>query len=88
MEYDKNSTTHRLKIVMGQLNGLVKMIEDEKYCLDIITQSLAVQNALKEIEKIILEGHIHSCVVDQMKSGEEDKAIAELIKIYSLSGKN
>ena len=88
MKYNKSSTAHRLKIIAGQVNGLAKMIEEDKYCVDVLTQSLAVQNALKEIDKIILEGHINSCVVDQMKSGDEKKAVDELVKIYSLSEKN
>ena len=88
MIYEKKSTAHRLKIIAGQISGLAKMIEEEKYCIDILTQSLAIQKALKEVDRIVMEGHISSCVVDQMKSGEEKKSIEELVRIYSLSGKN
>ena len=88
MEYDKKSIAHRLKIIAGQVNGLSKMIEDEKYCVDVITQSLAIQKALKEIDKKILENHINECVVTQMKGGEEKKAVDELVKLYSLSGRS
>jgi CsoR family transcriptional regulator, copper-sensing transcriptional repressor len=80
-----NSLTHRLKIISGQINGLVKMIEEDKYCVDILTQSLAVQNALKQIDKLILDDHINSCVKDQIKNGDADKATKELIQIYSIS---
>ncbi len=88
MEYNKKSTAHRLKIIAGQVNGLAKMLEEEKYCIDVLTQSLAIQKALREIDKLVLEGHLNGCVVDQMKTGEEKKAVEELIKIYSLSGRN
>ena len=88
MEYDKKSAAHRLKIIAGQVNGLSKMIEDGKYCVDVITQSLSIQKALKEIDKKVLENHINGCVVDQMKNGEEEKAVEELVMLYSLSGKN
>lgn len=87
MKYDKASTVHRLKIIAGQVNGLARMIEEEKYCVDIFTQSLAVQKALKEINKIVLESHLNTCVIDQMKNGKERKAVKELINIYSLSNK-
>lgn len=88
MNYDKKSTSHRLKIIAGQVEGLSKMIEDGKYCVDVITQSLSIQNALKEIDKKVLENHIKGCVVDQMKNGEEDKAVEELVRLYSLANKN
>jgi len=88
MSYDKTSSAHHLKIIAGQVNGLAKMIEEDKYCIDILVQSLAIQNALKKINKTILEGHLDSCVVKQMKGGEEKKAIKELVTIYSLSERN
>jgi len=64
------------------------MIEEDKYCIDILNQSLAVQKALKEVDKKILENHLDTCVVDQMKNGEEAKARGELLKIFSLTNKN
>lgn len=85
--YDKTSVSHRLKIIAGQINGLAKMIDEDKYCIDIITQSSAIQRALQQLDKAVLENHIHHCVVDQMKSGEEDKAVEELVKIFSISRK-
>jgi DNA-binding FrmR family transcriptional regulator len=88
MEYDRKSTSHKLKIIAGQIEGLSKMIDDNKYCVEILSQSLSIQKALQNIDKVILEEHINGCVVDQMKSGEEDKAAKELVKIYSLHRKN
>lgn len=73
---------------MGQVNGLTKMIEEEKYCVDILIQSRAVQRALKEVDRVVMKAHVSGCVVDQMKSGEEKKSVEELVKIYSLFGKN
>jgi DNA-binding FrmR family transcriptional regulator len=86
--YDRKSSAHKLKIIAGQVSGLAKMIEEEKYCVDVLTQSLAVQKALQKIDASILEAHISSCVVDQMKDGKEAKAIEELVNIYSLARKN
>ena len=88
VEYDRTSTSHKLKIIAGQIEGLSKMIEEGKYCVDVLTQSLSIQKSLQKIDKQILEEHINGCVVDQMKNGEETKATDELTKIYSLYRKN
>jgi len=88
MRFDRSSISHRLKIISGQVNGLAKMIEDDKYCVDILNQSLAVQKAIKEVDKIILENHLDTCVVDQIKSGKQKKTKEELVKIFSLVGKS
>jgi DNA-binding FrmR family transcriptional regulator len=88
MEYDRKSTSHKLKIIAGQINGLAKMISEGKYCIDVLTQSLSIQKALQKIDKEILESHLNSCVIDQMKKGKQNKAIEELVKIYSLSRKS
>ena len=63
------------------------MIEEDKYCIDVLTQSLAIQKALQGLDQKILTDHIKGCVVDQMKNGEEKIAVEELDKIYSLSRK-
>lgn len=88
MSYDRKSVSHKLKIIAGQIEGLSKMIEGRKYCIDVLSQSLSIQKALQKIDKQILEEHIQTCVVDQMKQGEEDKATSELVKIYSLYRKS
>lgn len=84
MEYDRKSVSHKLKIIAGQIDGLSRMIDEGKYCVDVLAQSLSVQRALQKIDKQILEEHIHGCVVEQMQSGEEKRATDELVKIYSL----
>ena len=88
MRFERSSISHRLKIISGQVNGLAKMIEDDKYCVDILNQSLAVQKAIKEVDKIILENHLDTCVVDQIKNGKQKKTKEELVKIFSLVGKS
>jgi DNA-binding FrmR family transcriptional regulator len=61
------------------------MVDDEKYCIDIITQSSAVKQALSGIEDLLLENHLATHVAMQMKSGEGKKATAEMLKVYKLS---
>lgn len=83
----KKKALRRLKIVQGQLNGLEKMIAEEKYCIDIITQSSAAKQALSGIENLLLEHHLGMHVAMQMKHGETQKAIQEILKVYKLSKK-
>jgi Uncharacterized protein conserved in bacteria len=81
----KQRAMRRLKIVEGQVRGLLKMVEEEKYCIDIITQTSAVREALSGIEDMILENHLSSHVIEQMKSGKEPKAVREILSVYKLS---
>lgn len=80
----KKKVTQRLHIIQGQLKGLLKMIEDEKYCVDIITQASAIKEAISGIEQLILENHLSTHVIEQMTGGKEKKAIEEILKIYKL----
>lgn len=83
----KTKAIRRLKIVEGQVRGLQKMVEDEKYCIDIITQALAVKEALTGVENLVLENHLSTHVVHQMKHGSEKKAVDEILKVYKLKHK-
>jgi len=80
----KKKVVRRLQIVQGQLKGLMKMIEDEKYCIEIITQSNAIKEALSGVENLMLENHLSTHVLHQMKSGKEKRAIDEMLKVYKL----
>lgn len=64
------------------------MIDEDKYCIDVLTQSLSIQRSLQKIDKQILEEHIRGCVVDQIVNGEVEKSTEELVKIYSLYRKS
>ncbi|XKT74802.1 MAG: metal-sensitive transcriptional regulator [Patescibacteria group bacterium UBA2163] len=76
---------NRLKRIEGQVRGLQKMVEEEKYCVDIITQTSAVRKALSAVEDSMLENHLSTHVVEQMKSGNSKKAIEEILSVYKLS---
>ncbi len=77
----------RLKIIEGQVRGLQEMIEKGTYCIDVITQTSAVKQALSRVEDQIMENHLGTCVVTQMKKGKEGKAQAEILKVYRLKRK-
>jgi len=85
----KKEALRRLKIIEGHLRKVADMLEEDKYCIDILQQSLAVQNALKKVDNMILERHLQSCVSDAMKAGKmkKEKATKELLKIYELHNK-
>ena len=79
---------HRGKILQGQLEGLLRAIENEDYCMDIITQSLAIQKSLGSLNKLIVENHIQTHVAHMMHSHdpqERQKAMAELGQIFELN---
>ena len=83
----KKSLLRRLKIIEGQVRGLQDMIEKDIYCIDVITQSSAVKQGISNIEDILLEGHLSHCVVNQIKRGENTKAVSEVLKVYKLKRK-
>ena len=84
---EKSKIVQRLKIIEGQIRGLRDMIERGDYCIDVITQSSAVKQALSNVEDMILEEHLSTCVVKQIQSGGEKKAIGEILAVYKLKRK-
>ena len=83
----KKKSLRRLNLIKGQLNGLTKMVDEERYCVDIITQASAIKEALSGVEDLILENHLSTHVLHQIKSGKEQKAISEILKVYRLAQK-
>jgi DNA-binding FrmR family transcriptional regulator len=77
----------RLKIIEGQVRGLQEMLLEGKYCIDIITQTSAVKQALSGIEDELMENHLSTCVVHQVKHGKENIAVDEILKVYRLKRK-
>ena len=67
----------RLNRIEGQVRGIKNMVEEERYCVDILNQVAAVQAALHSFNKELLENHIHSCVVEDIRAGK-DEAVSEL----------
>jgi len=72
---------HRLKISKGQLNKVIKMVEDQDYCIDILHQSQAIEKALKETDNLILENHLKTCVVEQLQKGKKE-AVFEVMNVF------
>jgi CsoR family transcriptional regulator, copper-sensing transcriptional repressor len=87
MNENKKKALRRLKLIEGQVRGLQKMVEGGTYCIDIITQTSAVKQALSNVEDLILENHLDSCILKQVKSGNSAKATEEILKVYKLKRK-
>ena len=84
----KSRALHRAKIIKGQLEGLKKQISDDAYCMDIVTQSLAIQKSLASLSKLMVENHIEAHIQHMLSSGDEkqrEKAIEELSQLYELT---
>jgi DNA-binding FrmR family transcriptional regulator len=77
----------RLNRVEGQVRGIGKMLEEDRYCVDILTQVAAVQSALDALARQLLEHHLHGCVQHAVRSGEGDRAIAEALAVIRKFGR-
>lgn len=81
MEKDKSDVLKLLKTSKGQIEGIIKMIEDERYCIDVSKQILSAQALLKKANHSILQNHIETCVRYAFESGNEEEKIKEVIEI-------
>ena len=83
----KREALKRLSYIEGHLSGIRKMLEEDKYCVDVLKQTYAVRRAIEKMEGILLEGHLHSCVIEGIKTGREDEVLDELRDLYLLANK-
>lgn len=83
----KKPIQNRLRRIEGQIRGLQKMVEEDTYCIDVITQTSAIKSALSSVEDLLLENHLDTCASDQMKSGNVTKAKQEILAVYRLKRK-
>lgn len=73
----------RLNYIEGHLEGIRRMVESDKYCPDILKQTFAVRRAIEKMEAIMLDGHLHHCVVEGIRDGREEQVIQELMELYT-----
>ncbi len=86
----KGSNLKRLKRIEGQVRGLARMVEDDRYCIDIVTQIAAVRAALRKVEEEILRDHVAHCVEHAITSGDKNdqrQKIAELMDVMGRAGR-
>lgn len=77
---------HRMKIARGHLDRVIRMMEHGSYCIDLIHQSLAVQAALRSIDQEILKNHMETCVANEIKKGNANEVIEEIMKVMKKRG--
>jgi DNA-binding FrmR family transcriptional regulator len=87
MKKDKEKLIHRVNRMEGQIRGIKEMIENDTYCIDVITQTSALRGAVSALEDVLLEDHLSCCVVDQVKKGQTGKIKEEVLKVYKLAKK-
>jgi len=87
MKADNQKTIRKLKTVGGQIDGLIKMIEEDRYCIDISNQVMASISILKNINKDVLRGHLEHCVYDSLKQKDEKEIKAKIDEIEKIIDK-
>ena len=75
----------RLRSIQGHLRGVEKMVQDDKYCVDVLRQTMAVERALQRVDELILEGHLETCVADSFREGRSKATVGELLDIFRTS---
>ena len=83
----KREALNRLKTVRGHLDGVIRMVEDDTYCVDVLKQTFAIERALQKFEAELLRGHLSTCVPTGFKQGRNDAMIGELTVLFALTRK-
>jgi len=86
--HNQATIVNRLKIAEGHLKKVREMVEKNAYCIDVLHQSQAVEAALKEIDSLILNNHLNTCVVDAIKKGKSKEVIDEVMAVFKKSRKS
>jgi DNA-binding FrmR family transcriptional regulator len=82
-ERTRSQVLRRLNYAAGHIQGIRKMTEADRYCVDILKQSFAVRKSLERIEAMILEGHLRTCVVEGIRGDDTSRVIGELMDLYT-----
>jgi DNA-binding FrmR family transcriptional regulator len=86
VQANKQDVLKRLNYIDGHLGGIRKMIEDDKYCVDILRQTYAVRKSIEKLEALLVDSHLHTCVPDGIANGRGEEVIDELVQLYNLAG--
>ena len=78
MKADRAQVTRLLKTARGQIDGILKMVEEDRYCLEVSSQIMAAQSILKKANRMVLRGHMDCCVREAVSSGDPDAKLEEL----------
>ena len=81
----RDGAIKRLSYIEGHLAGVKKMVEEDRYCVDILRQTFAVRRAIQKLESQLIDGHLRTCVVDGVKQGREEQVLRELVELYEIA---
>ena len=87
---ERPDTLRRLKTIEGHLRGIIRMVEEDAYCIDVIRQVQAVESALNKVSTQILEGHLNSCVITAIRGedpAERERVLKEISEVFEMSTK-
>src|SRR5579875_2681228 len=80
---DNGALLARLKKIEGQVRGVQRMVEEDRYCVDILVQLAAIRSAVGAVGRSLLETHVRGCVADALKSGDGEGAVDELLEVLA-----
>ncbi len=83
----RHDVLKRLSYIEGHLKGIRGMIEEDKYCPEVLKQTYAVRRAIEKMEAMMLDGHLHHCVVEGIRDGREEQVISELLELYEIANR-
>ncbi len=83
----RDQALKRLNYIDGHLAGIRRMIEGDQYCVDVLKQTYAVRRAIEKMEALLLDGHLHTCVVEGVREGREEQVVGELLELYQIANK-
>lgn len=83
----KTEVLKRLAFIEGHVQGIRRMVDADKYCVDVLKQTYAVRRAIEKMEALMLDNHLHTCVLEGLKDGREEQMIGELVELYELANK-
>jgi DNA-binding FrmR family transcriptional regulator len=83
----KTDVLKRLAFIEGHIQGVKRMVEQDKYCVDVLKQTYAVRRAIEKMEQLMLDNHLHTCVLEGIKDGRDEQVIGELLDLYELANK-
>ena len=83
----KGDALKRLSYMQGHLEGVRRMVEEDKYCVDILKQLYAVRRATEKLGAVLLQDHLNTCVVSGVRDGRESEVLQELVELYALANR-
>ena len=82
----KQNTLRRLNYIEGHLDGIRRMVQEDKYCVDILKQTYAVRKSIEKLEQVMLGSHMETCVIPGIQQGRQEQVVSELKELYKVAG--